>query len=626
MILNYFGAATTPPQLNSCLGRNADPLYWSVASLCSGGLVHGGTLSHFSWGGLDQQLAQGDPAIVGMLRGQTGWHFVVVVSGGGDIGEAYRIIDPWDGTATKTLGYYLRLGYNLKALVTYSGVARNCGRLDDGLGVRVGGIVDGGVYGGPVHVEPAPDGRRTGPPRIGPISGGHTSTTTPSAGASSPAASPTPTASPASVVTQGPSPTAVSGTTTPQGAPVTAPPSGGVLVNPITPLSAGVRVEFAPIPDAGVTIDAEGVYEMLMNLRLGPADTRLVTVKFTIDRTPPAVDLGFLNPMAVTAAASTVPAATTPLLQRPGRIRLLAKDKLSGVDELDYSLDGGAWMPNGDDVSASRDILVDQPGMHTIAYKAVDLAGNVSPVVVQSFIVSGAPATPGPSPSPSPAVATTSPVPSATHSAAPSATPAPVLRTASVAGAVLNDTDGDGAPNNDGEKGLAGIGITLLKAGQSVASAITDANGHYAFMGLVAGGYQATFRVPAGFSNTGSGSLSVSLTPGQAATGEDFFAQQLASISGTVVLDLDQDGPPNNDNESGFAGATVDLKDVTGKVLATRTSTSTGTYSFAGLTPGSYILAVTAPGYGVWGYPIAVQVGPGQAATGVDFYVYVIIG
>lgn len=154
MVLNYYGARMTPAALNACLKGSADPLYWTQAPGCTNGLVNGGSRVNFSWPSLDQDLSRG-PAIVGMLRGQTGMHFVVVTAGGGGNAANYAVTDPWDATTTKTLQTFFNAGYNPAWIVTYSGAVRNCQRLVPPAGqpgVAVTGVVDGAVYRTPVHL------------------------------------------------------------------------------------------------------------------------------------------------------------------------------------------------------------------------------------------------------------------------------------------------------------------------------------------------------------------------------------------------------------------------------------------------------------------------------------------
>ena len=91
MVLNYYGADVNPGTLNACLGAFAEDIYWSQAVGCVNGKVTGANALDFSWPNLDQILSKGKPAIVGLLGGQAGSHFVVVTSGGG--GDASNYTD-----------------------------------------------------------------------------------------------------------------------------------------------------------------------------------------------------------------------------------------------------------------------------------------------------------------------------------------------------------------------------------------------------------------------------------------------------------------------------------------------------------------------------------------------------
>ncbi|GEM_PF-2045792 len=130
MVLNYYGAGLTPPQLNQCLGQYADLLYWAQAVPCAKGAVTGNNGFDFSWQNLDQVLSAGKPAIVGMLRGQTGMHFVVVTAGGGGQASNYAVTDPWDGTANKSLQTFVNSGYNMRWIRTYDGKDQGCTRVN----------------------------------------------------------------------------------------------------------------------------------------------------------------------------------------------------------------------------------------------------------------------------------------------------------------------------------------------------------------------------------------------------------------------------------------------------------------------------------------------------------------
>src|SRR6266511_363620 len=91
---------------------DADPIYWASAPGCTAGKVQGGLRADFSWEAVDAFLKAGRPIIIGMVRGQTGMHFVVVTQGGGGEADNYHITDPWDGSTSKTLGSYTSVGYN----------------------------------------------------------------------------------------------------------------------------------------------------------------------------------------------------------------------------------------------------------------------------------------------------------------------------------------------------------------------------------------------------------------------------------------------------------------------------------------------------------------------------------
>lgn len=67
-------------------------------------------------------------------------------------------------------------------------------------------------------------------------------------------------------------------------------------------------------------------------------------------------------------------------------VTLDATDDSSGVDRIDYSVDGGGW------TAYEAPVLVDTPGDHTVRYRASDKAGNTSQEQSVSFAVVGPPA------------------------------------------------------------------------------------------------------------------------------------------------------------------------------------------------------------------------------------------
>ena len=162
MVLDYYSSNLTPDQLTDCLGTSAVPIFWSRAIACTGGRVNGAVASEFSWAKLDAILAAGRPAIVGMLGGPIGMHFVVVTRGGGDVADAYRIVDPWNGRSDSTLGAYTRHNWTLFQLVDFRSAGPGCGKLltndaNNALKV-VDGVTDGAMYQGPVTIRRLVDG------------------------------------------------------------------------------------------------------------------------------------------------------------------------------------------------------------------------------------------------------------------------------------------------------------------------------------------------------------------------------------------------------------------------------------------------------------------------------------
>ncbi|MGI8857199.1 MAG: transglycosylase SLT domain-containing protein, partial [Thermomicrobiales bacterium] len=129
MVLNYYGAGTDPGTLNACLGSYAEDIYWSQAVGCVNGKVTGANAFDFSWPNLDQVLAKGKPAIVGLLGGQAGSHFVVVTSGGGGDASNYAVTDPWDASTNHTLATLISRGYNPRWIRTYDGSDQGCMRV-----------------------------------------------------------------------------------------------------------------------------------------------------------------------------------------------------------------------------------------------------------------------------------------------------------------------------------------------------------------------------------------------------------------------------------------------------------------------------------------------------------------
>jgi plastocyanin len=92
------------------------------------------------------------------------------------------------------------------------------------------------------------------------------------------------------------------------------------------------------------------------------------------DSTPPTVTAALSGPRDNSGAY--LGAAT---------VTLTATDDDSGVDTIEYSLDGAAW------TAYTSPVTVNELGEHTLSYRATDLAGNTSAVRTIAFTVAATP-------------------------------------------------------------------------------------------------------------------------------------------------------------------------------------------------------------------------------------------
>jgi len=357
MLLNYYGAQLSPVQLNACLGAGADPIDWKAVPACTNGAVTGGDRIDFTWQDLDALLASGRPAIVGMLRGQTGSHFVVVTSGGGGLASNYHITDPWDATTYKTLASYVDVGYTPTWIISYSGSGHNCARLITGVAPVVTGVVDGGTGHGPVVVHLPPNIKYLKVAQYLQLSDGTIDPTTTTA--------------------------------------------------PFNP---------HPLTD-GTTFSADGIYQLLIVTQAPSQPPVVQTETFTIDTVAPAVGLSLLNPKsfgdrAGGPGAAAIVSSKYPGVGKPGKVEVTSSDTLSGVKTIQTSLDGGPLTSYSNDTVFFPVLTVNKSGDHALTIQSTDAAGNVK-TVTKYFTVFGATASPSPSPSPTP---TSRPTPKPTPS------------------------------------------------------------------------------------------------------------------------------------------------------------------------------------------------------------------
>ncbi|MFI6327172.1 OmpL47-type beta-barrel domain-containing protein, partial [Micromonospora chersina] len=93
---------------------------------------------------------------------------------------------------------------------------------------------------------------------------------------------------------------------------------------------------------------------------------------------PQQVAFTVVEPPPTDTTAPTVTAAVTGQRDAAGAyvgsatVTLTAADTESGVDRVEYALDGGAYG------TYSAPVTVNQPGQHTVSYRATDKAGNTS--------------------------------------------------------------------------------------------------------------------------------------------------------------------------------------------------------------------------------------------------------
>ena len=160
-----------------------------------------------------------------------------------------------------------------------------------------------------------------------------------------------------------------------------------------------------------------------------------------------------------------------------------------------------------------------------------------------------------------------------------------------ISGQAYNDLNENGS-EDPGEPGLAGWTIDLYdSAGDLVATTTTDVNGDYSFADLGPGTYTVEEVLQSGWIQTQPappGTYTVPATSGQDSTGLLFGNYELVTYSGIVYDDLNGSGviAPG---DPGLQGWTVELLQ-SGNIIATTTSASDGSYSFADLGAGTYTI------------------------------------
>ncbi len=163
---------------------------------------------------------------------------------------------------------------------------------------------------------------------------------------------------------------------------------------------------------------------------------------------------------------------------------------------------------------------------------------------------------------------------------------------------VFDDLDGDGS-FDVGEPGVDGVDVTITGTtpGASHAGGLTVVTvaGFYEFTNLLPGDYDVVVdgsTVPVGMVASSPTTVSGTYESGDDVDSVDFGFVLPVSVGDFVFDDLDGDGSFDA-GEPGLGGVTLELSGPGVPVGTTATTTAGGAYSFDGLAPGTYTVAVT---------------------------------
>jgi uncharacterized surface anchored protein len=183
--------------------------------------------------------------------------------------------------------------------------------------------------------------------------------------------------------------------------------------------------------------------------------------------------------------------------------------------------------------------------------------------------------------------------------------------TGSISGTVLQDANLNGAIDA-GDVGIAGATVQLFtQLGVFVTQTTTGANGSFSFTNQPPGAYRVVEVDPPNHVSVGAlagvngfvvdaNTIQVNVVADVDASGQRFLDRSISTppggsntISGFAIRDANLNG--RADNELGLAGMLVVLSDQVGTPLASVATDVTGSFSFSGLTGGTYTLTATPP-------------------------------
>jgi uncharacterized repeat protein (TIGR01451 family) len=201
-----------------------------------------------------------------------------------------------------------------------------------------------------------------------------------------------------------------------------------------------------------------------------------------------------------------------------------------------------------------------------------------------------------------------------------------IYPTASIGDRAWLDLNANGVQDPGETAGVPGVQVVLYDSTNAeINTTVTDASGAYAFRGLPPGDYSLRFILPPSYrlspqdqggndtadSDVAAGTLrtiATTLSTGESDPTWDIGLYQPSSLGDRVWHDLNADGV-QDPGEPGIAGVQVELLDKNAQPIdsdsgtpgvqpTTATTDASGSYSFANLAPGQYIVQFGAtPGY-----------------------------